>query len=206
MSSFDKLFRPAGPLGGQQLSARQLREIAADAGAAQANDIPGGGFTRTQSGTVYDVPEAAATTFSGARVYNTVNQNLVASALTDIIFDSERYDVGNYANLATSSTLLTPSDTAGYYHVGCRVKIYPSAGQFTSAHAVLFNSTAPFNAIAECGLFFSASSGYVAHLQCCGDWSYPNGGSFLVRVHVEGANGIIYGSAEDAEFWVHKIG
>ena len=85
MSSFDKLFRPAGPLGGQQLSARQLREIAADAMAAQANDIPGGGFTRTQSGTVYDVPEAAATTFSGARAYSTDTQALTDSVITGVL-------------------------------------------------------------------------------------------------------------------------
>lgn len=58
--------------------------------------------------------------FSGARVYNSTNQNVNNITETAITFNSERYDADNFHSTSSNTSKLTAPAT-GYYHIGGNV-------------------------------------------------------------------------------------
>ena len=61
---------------------------------------------------------ASGSTFSGASVYGTVNQNISNASQTAVTFNTENYDTNTYHDNSTNNSRLTiPSGKTGYYRL-----------------------------------------------------------------------------------------
>ena len=80
---------------------------------------------------------SASVGFSGARVYRSTNQSIPNLTDTVIIFDTVRFDVGGYSNIAAHPTRLTAPIT-GYYLIGGTVAF--DNGDFYCQLVLLINN------------------------------------------------------------------
>lgn len=70
--------------------------------------------------------------FSGARIYSSVNQSIPNTTDTTQTFDTVQFDVGGYSNLGTHNTRLTAPST-GYYAMGACVA-FPNGNYYTQVY------------------------------------------------------------------------
>jgi hypothetical protein len=69
---------------------------------------------------------AAASGFSGARMWNTTTQNVSTATLTSITWDSESYDTNSYHSTSTNTSRIT-IPTTGYYRMDALVMMDANA-------------------------------------------------------------------------------
>lgn len=71
-------------------------------------------------------------TFTGARIYSSVNMSVPDTTDFTQTFDTVQFDTGGYANLATHNTRLTAPST-GYYHMGACIA-FPVGNYYTQLY------------------------------------------------------------------------
>ena len=81
---------------------------------------------RSTAGVVTTIEGGGATTFIGARVYNSANIACTNAADTLLTFNSERYDTDTIHSTASNTGRLTAT-TAGKYHISATVIFAASA-------------------------------------------------------------------------------
>ena len=212
---------PAGTTGSTPGTLAERMRIPSDGGIrfpeAAAPDTPPSGnvalyaksdghfYQKDDAGVETDLTSSGGGSFSGANAYNDADQSIDNITLTELTFNQERYDVGDYHSTSSNTGRLTITDE-GYYHVGVNIAWAGSSTGGNNRTLQLFRNGSTIIASENAE---PLSGGVTAQSQSISrDYFFSASDYVVAKVYQDSGGSVNIKSSGNysPEFWIHKIG